>query len=98
MPTGYKIVFSKRAEEDYDRIVQYLLENWSETVARQFVLDMDKEIARIQAFPYIFPSSFHKPGVRRCVMSKIHTVYYNVEKNKIFIITIFDNRQKSPGL
>lgn len=34
MPTGYKIVFSKRAEEDYDRIVQYLLENWSETVAR----------------------------------------------------------------
>lgn len=98
MPTYYKVEFSKRAETDYYQIIEYLLHNWSKTEARQFILDIDKEIARIIAFPYAFPASGEKKEVRRCVVSRINTIYYKVAKSKIFIITIFDNRQQEVKL
>jgi len=74
MPTGYKVEFSRRAENDYSHIITYLIDNWSEREAKQFVLDIDKEIIRIQMFPYAFPASSYKPEIRRGVVSRINTI------------------------
>lgn len=98
MPTYYEVEFTERAKKDYERIIEYLLTNWNQSVAKQFILDIDKEIVRIKTFPFAFPVSYQKKDVRRCVMSNINTIYYTVMKHKIYIITIFDNRQEKVNL
>lgn len=60
---------------------------------QDFVRAIDKELIRIKTFPYAFPVSLHKKGVRRCVVSPINTIYYTVNNKVIYIVAIYDNRR-----
>lgn len=93
MGSGYKIEWSARAVSDFNQIIRYLSENWNEREIKKFVRQIDKNINYIQSCPLIFPATSHRPGVRRCVISKIHTLYYLVEDKTIYLVTIWDNRQ-----
>lgn len=44
-------------------------------------------------FPYAFPATSYKQGVRRYVLSDINTIYYVVKKDIINIVAIGDNRR-----
>lgn len=98
MNNGYRIEWSKRASEDFDLILHYLSENWGQQVIRKFVRNLDKKINHIQKHPEIYPSTSYQPGLRRCVVSKIHTFYYRIENKVIYIVTIWDNRSNNKGL
>lgn len=92
MNNGYEIEWSEKATHDFDEIVQFLSNTWGEKIVQKFVRSMDNELKRICTFPYAFPASSIKIGVRRCILSKFNTIYYQVKGNLIYIITIQDNR------
>lgn len=92
MNNGYEIEWSDKATRDFDEIVQYLSNAWGKKIVRKFVRSVNDELVRICTFPYAFPASSVKTGVRRCVLSKFNTIYYQVKGNLIYIITIQDNR------
>ena len=98
MDSGYRIEWSEHAINDFNTIVRFLSENWGKREIRNFVRLIDKNISQIQAHPDTWPRTSYHPGLRRCVLSKIHTLYYLVEKDKIYIVTIWDNRSNNKGL
>ncbi|SEG17960.1 type II toxin-antitoxin system RelE/ParE family toxin [Parabacteroides chinchillae] len=92
MNNGYNIEWSDQATLDFEEIVQFLFNIWGETIVRKFVRSVDNELIRISTFPYAFPASSLKTGIRRCVLSKFNTIYYQVKDQTIYIVTIHDNR------
>ncbi len=93
MDNGYKIEWSVRAVNDFNQIIRYLSENWNKREIRKFVRQIDKNISSIRISPFTFPGTSYRPGLRRCVISKIHTLYYLIQDNTIYLIAIWDNRQ-----
>lgn len=80
---GYKIEWSAHAVNDFNRIIQYLSENWNKREIRKFVCQIEKNINYIRTSPFIFPATSHHPGLRRYVISKIYTLYYFVQNRTI---------------
>ena len=88
-----KVVLSKKAEYKLEKLLIYLVENWSEKVKRDFVKELDRSIAVIKVYPKGFTESKKEPGLRKCVVTKQTTLYFRFDSKKIYIVTIFDNRQ-----
>lgn len=96
MPNGYEVIWSPRAKTDLENKIEWLLENWSEKEVRQFVRSVDERIALVQTNPKLFPTTRKKSQVRKSVMKYHTTIYYQLRKNTIYILTLFDPRQH-PG-
>lgn len=92
-----KVVWSQRAVSDLKQILSYLEENWTEKEISKFTKKLDKQIAIIQNQPSAFVATSHN-NVRRAVMSKQVTLYYDVNEFTIRIITLFDTRQNPSSL
>lgn len=94
MKNGFKIIWSERAANDLNLTIQYLSDNWSEKEIKRFLNSVNKALSHIQTFPNAFPLSTQKGNIRRYVISKIHTIYYSFNNKTIYLISIYDNRQK----
>jgi plasmid stabilization system protein ParE len=92
MKSGYEIIWSATANNDLDKIIDYLKSNWTEKEIRKFIQKLDSFLSLIQRNPLIFPISKYKKEVRRCVLTKHNSIYYNYTASKVRIITIYDNR------
>ena len=90
--------WSDQAMDDYENIVHYLIENWSEKEALAFITKTERVIRMICEMPKMFPGSMIYPDARRTVLSKHNTLYYRVLESTIEIITIFDSRQSKEKL
>lgn len=93
MDNGYEMKWSARAVNDFNQIIRYLSENWNEREIKKFVRQVDKSINRILSSPFTFPETSYRAGLRRCVISKIHTLYYLIQNKTVYLITIWDNRR-----
>ncbi|KAA6306721.1 hypothetical protein EZS27_041616 [termite gut metagenome] len=89
------VEWSDVARDDLEKIIRYLENNWSTKVINKFSHNIDKEIDRLALFPCAFPVTRRRKDVRRCVVSKINSIYYSVKENTILILAIIDNRQSS---
>lgn len=92
-----KVIWSEEAVENLKKIIQYLEENWTEKEIKKFVKKLEKQISIITTQPDSFPKA-NNLDVRRSVLSKQTTIYYNVHQEAIRIVTIFDNRQNPKKL
>ena len=92
------VKISKTAEKKISKLLDYLLENWSLKVKSDFVKKLDRSIDLIKSDPHIFPESDKIPGLHKCVITKQTTLYYRFNSKTIFLVTIFDNRQKPSKL
>jgi len=76
-----------------DKLFEYLIENWSVNVKKEFVKKLDSSIEIIRNQPEIFPESKKGKGLKRCVITKQTTLYYRYNSDRINVVTIFDTRQ-----
>lgn len=93
MTNLYEIEWSNQAIHNFEEIVGYLSNSWNEKVVKDFVRSVDRAVTHITMFPYAFPATSYKQGVRRYVLSDINTIYYVVKKDIINIVAIGDNRR-----
>ena len=93
---SYKVTISKRAEENLDKLVNYLESNWSTRVRDKFLTILENKISQIAETPLIYQASGKRQNVRRCVITRQTALYYQIKENEIEIITIQDNR-RDPG-
>ncbi|MBU1370338.1 MAG: type II toxin-antitoxin system RelE/ParE family toxin [Bacteroidetes bacterium] len=92
MKNTFNVIWSKRAKTDLKKIIDYFEENWTEKEIGTFFRKLDKQILIIQKQPNAFPATKHK-NVRRSVLSRQTTIYYDILKDSVRIITLFDTRQ-----
>jgi plasmid stabilization system protein ParE len=87
-----KLEFSNRSLKEIRIIVDYLNSKWSEKTSKKFLNKLKENIDLIQINPELFPISEFEE-LRKCVVSKQTTVFFIIEKNKIYIVSVFDTRQ-----
>ena len=93
MKNGYDIVWSDEAQYNLSKIIDYLETNWTEKELKKFFQRLDKVLQLISQNPQLFRLTNKRKRVRRCVFSKQTSIYYKFENERVFLITLFDNRQ-----
>jgi plasmid stabilization system protein ParE len=87
------LIWSPLAEKDFVNILEYLHENWGEKVLENFIEITDESINQIIINPKQFPIIKKKEKIRKCVLTKQNTLFYNFGRQSINILRIYDTRQ-----
>ena len=93
MINSYKLVWSDEAINNLRAIIDYLENKWTKNEIKKFSQLLDKRLKLIENNPFLFAESNKSNGLRKSVLSKQTTIYYQVLEYEIRIVTLFDNRQ-----
>lgn len=86
-----EVVWSDEVLQNYFRVLDYLLENWSVREIDNFESRFDDLILRLQNHKEICPKSLLL-NYRKCLIDKNNSLIYQETNNKIFLIAIIDNK------
>lgn len=92
---AYKIVWTQNAKSDLKSIIDYLEDEWSLAVARKFSAKLYLRLEIIKHLPFIGKQSQRNSEIRKILITKHNSLYYQVIVNKkiIVLLDFFDNRQ-----
>jgi plasmid stabilization system protein ParE len=93
MTNTYKLIWSEEALNNLKGIIDYLESKWTEREIRKFAQLLDKQLNLIHENPFLFAVSDKSHGLRKSVLTRQITIYYQIINYEIRIITLFDNRQ-----
>lgn len=88
-----EVVLSPPAKENLEQLLNYLSNEFSERVMRDFLSRLEKSVSVIQKYPESCPASLKIKSVRKCTVTKQTVFYYRVRKNRIEILTLSDTRK-----
>lgn len=93
---AFEIVWTKRASKGYDKVVNYLAENWSEKEVMNFITDSDKFFEVLANHPEILQKANKHKNLYRGPINKLTILTYKVKpvNNQIILINIRGARQK----
>jgi len=91
--TPEQVRWSLLAESDFAGSLEYLHTNWGNAVVIKFIDIVEEIVSQIQFNPRQFPVIQKKMKIRKCVITKHNTLYYQVKRNHINVLRIYDNRQ-----
>jgi len=87
------IHWSKRADKKFDKIIEYLLEEWGENITRSFVRKVYDFLDILSEFPEIGTIENKEKGIRGFTIVKQVNIFYKIKGEKIILLDFFDNRQ-----
>jgi plasmid stabilization system protein ParE len=90
---AYRIKINKRFRVEAHKVYEYLAEEWSFTIADEFI---EKVYARIYQLADTPNSGFSTPkhkNVRRINVTKHNKLYYRVKGRTITILSLFPSKQ-----
>jgi plasmid stabilization system protein ParE len=89
----YPIFISERAERNLENIIQYLEDEWSLSVKKTFLEELNSNFERISLMPHVFPKSEKYANLHKGLITKHAYIFYQVFDEYIDIATIQDTRQ-----
>lgn len=100
MKNGFNIEWTLEAEQNLNAIFDYLEATWTAREIMAFAKKLEANLQLIAKYPTMFPYYDEAKTARRCVLSPQTTIYYQdiPDKNKVVIITLFDNRRNPETL
>ena len=87
------VIWSDRSLKEYDDLIYYLSEKWSNEIALRVMMEIDQTVLHIQNAPDHFPFYAKRKKIKRCFASPQTSIYFKVYDDNVEILTIFDNRQ-----
>ncbi|HRZ96562.1 MAG TPA: type II toxin-antitoxin system RelE/ParE family toxin [Paludibacter sp.] len=88
-----EIIWSPLSVSDMENTIEYLSNIWNEQIINEFLDDVDLNLQQIALYPRLYPVINKKLKVRKCVVTKHNTIFYQEKKNTIQLLRIFDTRQ-----
>ncbi len=88
-----KIVWSKRASLKFDQIISYLVDEWGEKSAKQFIGRVFDFLEILSEFPEIGSVENKEKNIRGFTIVKQVNIYYRIKGDSIILILFFDTRQ-----
>ena len=88
----YKLFWSKESLSNLDSILSYLESEWTEKELTSFKQKLSKQLELLQKNPKLFPISEIQPRLRKAVLSKQTTIFYEIREFEIHIAYLFSNR------
>jgi plasmid stabilization system protein ParE len=93
MASDYKIFWTNEAINNLESILNYLSNNWTQREIENFKNRLSKQIRLIQQNPYLFPISHYNYRLRKAVLSKQVTIFYELSGQIIYLVYLFNNQQ-----
>ena len=94
----YKIFWTEEAIRNLEEIIDYLHSRWTQRELDNFKVKLSKQIDLISRSPKLFPISTFQPRLRKAVLSKQTTVFYEVKNKTIYLAYIFVNYKSQDKL
>lgn len=91
-----KVEWTARAEVDLDRIHTFILEHWSSREADRFLNLFQEFELLIAQWPNGFKRSANNTDLRLGLVHRNTSTVYRVFRDRVVIITLFDNRSNVP--
>ena len=89
----FKIFWLDSALEILDSTAEYIKLKWGENASQLFLNKTIRKINLLVNFSTLGIKTNQRKNIRKLVISKNTSVYYQITKNKIIILTLFDTRQ-----
>ncbi len=91
-----EIYWTKRADKKFDNIIEYLFNEWGESVTKAFTRKVYDFLDILSEFPEIGTMENKGKGIRGFTIVKQVNIFYRISGNKVILLNFFDNRQ-NPG-
>jgi plasmid stabilization system protein ParE len=95
---AFEIEWTKRAEIEFDDIIEYLTKEWTNSVKNNFIVNFYNKLDLISLFPELGISISRKEKIRGMLITEHIRMYYRIRNKKIILITFFDTRQNPKKL
>lgn len=82
---GYKIFWTEEAIHNLEEIIEYLRFKWTEKEVENFKIKLSRQIKLISSNPTMFPKSSHIPRLRKAVLSKQTSIFYELKDTHIYL-------------
>lgn len=92
-----RIIWTENASYDYAQILNYLQNSWSFKVANNFIDEVDKKLETLLKNYDVF-EKVQGLTVQKLLINKHITLFYKVEKDKIYLIHFWNNSQNPENL
>ena len=93
MGSDYKILWTDEAINNLEDILDYLNNRWTQREIDIFKKSLSKQINLIEQNPRLFSLSQFNSRLRKSVLSKQTTIYYEVSGQIIYLAYLFSNLQ-----
>jgi plasmid stabilization system protein ParE len=90
---SYQIIWTEKAENNLNQIFDYLSGKWSILTAIEFTYKVDYVIDLLKELPLIGIKSERDKQVRMILITTYNYLYYKIEGDKIYLLSIFETRQ-----
>lgn len=98
MKNIYRIIWSNEALENLKTIIEYLENNWTEKEIKKFAQLLDNRLSLLASNPYSFLVTNHPKKLRKIVISKQLSIFYQPFENHVRVVSLFDNRRNPDWL
>ncbi len=88
-----EILWSKRAERNFDNILEFLLDQWGEKVVSAFVKKVYDFLEILAGFPEIGTIENKEKGIRGFTIVKQIHLFYRIKGDNIILLSFFDSRR-----
>ena len=90
---AYEIIWTEKATEDFDSLVENLTLYNSVNYAVKFVNIFYKKLDLIASMPFLGVQSQKRKGVRRLIITDNISLAYILIVDQIYLLRVFDTRQ-----
>ncbi|HBH48415.1 MAG TPA: hypothetical protein DDX98_07235 [Bacteroidales bacterium] len=94
----YPVRYSTRSYSEYEKILDYVSENFGMAVAAKVDMYFEEVIDQIAINPKLFPYSDKKKNLRRCVISPQTTLYYRFTGEYVELASFRGNKMNPETL
>ncbi len=92
-----RVIWTKQAQVDYDQNIDYLIAEWSEKVAKDFIDQVNLTVQLLSINPYLYQKSDF-PDIRRAFIDRHITLFYKPEEHRIVLIRFWNNSASTQNL
>lgn len=89
----YKLRWSDEAVENLEEILDDIKFKWTDKEVNNFKDKLNHQLDLIIQNPHMFPSSTIKHGLRKAVLSKQTTIFYQIIDNIIYLAYLHINKK-----
>ena len=87
-----EVIYTSTALENSTAIKKYLLFKFSEKEVNNFFSLLQSFESVVISFPTLYPETSKKKKIRRAVLSKQLSLFYEIQNTTIMVLAVFDNR------
>ena len=90
---AYRVLYSSLAKNSFEQNITYLEKEWTIKEIRNFIDKTSEVVELLKMDPYVFPLSEFDPNIRKVVLIKQITLFFEIVKKEVHIHLFWNNYQ-----